>query len=231
MERRRILIVEDDEAMREGLRRALSDEERLAVAVGTMSAAKSQLHLGDTDLVLLDIRLPDGSGLELLREIRSGAFGDGELPVVLLTADDTDADIVGGLKKGADDYVTKPFSLAVLRARVETQLRRTTREEAAPRDIVKTGPFVFDFGAMLFSEGSRQISLSRTEQRLLRILVENPGITIPRERLLDKTWPDGTEFVEENALSVAVKRLRDKLGDSARIRTVYGVGYCWERDS
>ena len=228
MENRQILIVEDDRILREGLKKALADGDRHVMAVGDLTGAREQLMLGTTDLVLLDIGLPDGSGLGLLREIRSGALGRDKLPVILLTANDTDADIVGGLKNGADDYVTKPFSLAVLRARVETQLRKTAPEKENGGSVIKTGPFVFDFDVMSFFDGERQIELSRTEQRLLRMFAENQGITLSRERLLEAVWPDGTEFVEENALSVAVKRLRDKLGEKAQIKTVYGVGYRWE---
>ena len=143
------------------------------------------------DLLIFDINLSDGSGLELLRTLRQ----DGDLiPGILLTANDLELAEVNGLEAGADDYITKPFSLAVLRARVNVQLRRC--------------------------------AAVNTEQRLLRLLVENRGRVLPRERLLEQVW-DGGEFVDENALSVAVRRLRAKLGD-APIKTVYGVGYTWE---
>ena len=128
---------------------------------------------------------------------------------------------------GADDYITKPFSLAVLRARVNAQLRRT----AAPSGMVELEPFSFDFDRMEFHKAGRLIELSKTEQKLLRVLVENRGRTLSRSMLVDRVWTDGAEYVDENALSVTVKRLRDKLEDVPSkpryLKTVYGIGYTW----
>ena len=163
--------------------------------------------------------------MTLLRQLRSG--GDGT-PVILLTANDLELDEVTGLEAGADDYITKPFSLAVLRARVNAQLRRGG---SAPATVVTLGPFTFAFDRMEFRRDGVPIELSRTEQKLLRILVENRGHAVSRTALVERVWSDGAEFVEENALSVTVKRLRAKLeADPARpdyIRTVYGIGYTW----
>lgn len=141
----------------------------------------------------------------------------------MLTANDLELDEVTGLEAGADDYITKPFSLAVLRARVNAQLRRSV---PVKQERIELNGFILDFTRMEFSKEGTIIDLSKTEQRLLRLLVENRGRTLPRELLLEKVW-DGGEFVDENALSVAVRRLRIKLGD-APIKTVYGVGYTWE---
>ena len=129
---------------------------------------------------------------------------------------------MAGLETGADDYITKPFSLAVLRARVNRLLRRGS----APAATLELGPFSFDFERLRFMRNGTEVELSKTEQRLLRLLVEHRGQTLTREQLLDRVW-DGGEFVDANALSVAVKRLRDKLTD-APIKTVYGLGYTWE---
>lgn len=172
------------------------------------------------DLLILDINLPDGSGLELLRTLRQNG---NSTPAILLTANDLELDEVTGLEAGADDYITKPFSLAVLWARVNAQLRRSV---PVKQDRIELNGFILDFTRMEFSKEGTIIDLSKTEQRLLRLLVENRGRTLPRELLLEKVW-DGGEFVDENALSVAVRRLRGKLGN-APIRTVYGVGYTWE---
>ena len=187
---------------------------------GTRRQATDILQNMVFDLLILDINLPDGSGLELLRALRQ----NGDLtPAILLTANDLELDEVTGLEAGADDYITKPFSLAVLRARVNARLRRSA---PANQDRVELSGFIFDFSRLEYSKDGGLIDLSRTEQRLLRLLVENRGRTLPRELLLEKVW-DGGEFVDENALSVAVRRLRAKLGD-APIKTVYGVGYTWE---
>ena len=177
------------------------------------------------NLLILDINLPDGSGLDLLRTLRNR--GD-DTPVILLTANDLEMDEVNGLEAGADDYITKPFSLAVLRARVDAQLRRSSMQSVSR---IETGPFVFDFQRMNFRRDGLAVELSKAEQKLLRVLVENRGCAVPRATLIDRVWTDGAEFVEENTLSVTVKRLRRKLEkDPARpeyLKTVYGIGYIW----
>lgn len=217
-----ILIVEDDTGLNQGLSRALKSENRQIISCTDLKTAREQLLCGCVSLILLDINLPDGSGLELLREFKDKAP---DIPVILLTANDTDMDIVDGLERGADDYITKPFSLSVLRARVNTQLRKKT---AAPDNTpTRIDHFCFDFRNMIFLVGGARAELSKTEQRLLHLLVENRGRTVPRENLIDRIWTDGAEYVDENALSVAVKRLRDKLGAQEYIRTVYGIGYSW----
>ena len=184
------------------------------------AAARACFAAEQPELMILDINLPDGSGLELLREIKENMPG---IPVILLTANDTDLDIVDGLERGADDYITKPFSLSVLRARVNTQLRKqTSSHKNAPIHID-----LFHFEAMTFYVGDSKVELSKTEQKLLRLLVENRGRTMTRGDLVDRIWTDGAEYVDENALSVTIKRLRDKLGAQKYIKTVYGIGYSW----
>ncbi|MDO4293448.1 MAG: response regulator transcription factor [Eubacteriales bacterium] len=215
----RILLLEDDEALGRGICMALETPECNVMHCTTRLRATELLQNRVFELLIFDINLPDGSGLELLRQ-------NGNLtPAILLTANDLELDEVTGLEAGADDYITKPFSLAVLRARVNIQLRRAV---PAKPDRMELNGFVFDFAQLKFSQNGILIDLSKTEQRLLRLLVENRGRTLPRERLLDKVW-DGGEFVDENALSVAVRRLRAKLGN-APIKTVYGVGYTWEAE-
>ena len=216
----RILLLEDDEALGRGICMALKTPDCTVTHCGTRLQATDILQNMVFDLLILDINLPDGSGLDLLRALRQ----NGDLtPAILLTANDLELDEVTGLEAGADDYITKPFSLAVLRARVNARLRRSA---PANQDRVELSGLIFDFARMEYSKDGGLIDLSRTEQRLLRLLVENRGRTLPRELLLEKVW-DGGEFVDENALSVAVRRLRAKLGD-APIKTVYGVGYTWE---
>ncbi|MDO5400333.1 MAG: response regulator transcription factor [Eubacteriales bacterium] len=215
-----ILVVEDDLGLSRGLCLALKGEGRLVVPCLNLKTAREQLALGEAALVLLDVNLPDGSGLDFLRELKQA---DPARPVILLTANDTDMDIVAGLEQGADDYITKPFSLSVLRARVNTQLRRA----AGPGRVFAADRFVFDFGRMQFTAGGAAVELSKTEQKLLRLLVEHPGVALSRGELIDRIWTDGAEYVDENALSVTVKRLRDKLGAADWIQTVYGIGYVW----
>jgi len=221
---RHILLLEDDGALGRGICLALKGDGTDVTLCNTLSRGRQALEEGSFDLLILDINLPDGSGLDFLRQMRRSSA----VPVILLTANDMETDIVVGLESGADDYITKPFSLAVLRARVNAQLRRTA---PARPEVVELGDFVFDFQRMEFRKNGRLIDLSKTEQRLLRLLVCSRGTTVPRETLLDRVWADGAEYVEENALSVAVKRLRDKLEDTPSrpryLKTVYGIGYTW----
>ena len=220
-----LLIVEDDAALGEGLRIALQAPETELCLCRSLSAARDALKSREFDLMLLDVNLPDGSGLDFVRKLRQE--GKTGLPVILLTANDTELDIVAGLESGADDYVTKPFSLAILRARINTQLRRGTSAEGR----VEMDGFSFDFDRMEFRRDGQPVDLSKTEQRLLRLLVENRGQTLSRGQLLDRVWPDGAEFVDENALSVTIRRLRATLEpDPSRpryLKTVYGIGYSW----
>ena len=203
---------------------ALRSPELEPVLCRSLSAARNALAERDFDLLLLDVNLPDGNGLEFLRRFRSAA---GSVPVILLTANDMEMDIVAGLESGADDYVTKPFSLAVLRARVNAQLRRG---EGTGGPLVLEN-FSLDLERMEFRRDGRPVELSKTEQKLLRILVENRGRTLPRGQLVDRVWTDGAEYVDENALSVTVKRLRGKLEETPSkpryLKTVYGIGYTW----
>ena len=218
-----ILIVEDDTTLNQGLCKALADENRKTVSCENIADAKAQLALGTVSLVLLDINLPDGSGLDFLKEIKTENVS---IPVILVSANDTDADIVAGLEQGADDYITKPFSLSVLRARVNTQLRKIAPEPS--KDVYEDDTYRLDFHAMQFAYRGELVELSKTEQKLLRTLVENAGRVVKRDQLIDAIWTDGAEYVDENALSVAVKRIRDKLDASDCIKTVYGLGYRWE---
>lgn len=287
MEKQRILIVEDDRPLAAGLCRALQNEKTETVSCHTLQDAEKLLGgirpdaepggrggktepdtRPDFDLVVLDVNLPDGNGFDFLQKMKRKY----EICIVMLTASDMETDIVAGLELGADDYITKPFSLAVLRARVATQLRRVEARErngspAVVESIAGTdaghmaahnaengmtadalvqgfisgadalshgegwitdGDYRFHFMKMLFYHGQEQIELSKSEQKLLRILVENRGITLTREQLFERIWSVDAEFVDENTLSVTVKRLRDKLGAQDRIRTVYGIGYRWE---
>lgn len=219
---KQVLIVEDDRDLSRGLCLALQDGELETVPCLDLASARARLAQGGADLVLLDVNLPDGNGLDLLREVKER----GSAPVILLTANDTELDVVTGLEWGADDYITKPFSLAILRARVNAQLRR----DGGQRQVFTQDGFRFDFDRMEFTRDGAAVELSKTEQKLLRLLVENRGMTLSRETLLDRVWSDGGEFVDENALSVAVKRLRSKLDAAAQIKTVYGVGYVWAVD-
>ena len=180
------------------------------------------------DLILLDIMLPYRSGDTILADIRKFST----VPVIVISAKETTQNKIDLLRLGADDYITKPFSLAVLRARVNTQLRNRTaqmqKESAKNTQIWEGSIWKFDFTNMRFIVSGQEVELSKTEQKLLALLVQHAGMTVPRETLMDRIWTDGAVYVDENALSVAIKRLRDKLQAKEQIRTVYGIGYVWE---
>ena len=214
-----ILIVEDDKALNNGIALALRDANILFESAFDLRTARILTASKKFDLIILDVNLPDGSGLDFLADIKE--YHD--TPVILLTANDMETDIVSGFELGADDYITKPFSLAVLRARVNVQLRKKKKAS----NIYKTDKYSFDFDKLEFTVEKNAVDLSKTEQKLLRILIENRGNTVTRGSLYDGIWIDGSEFVDENALSVAVKRLRAKLGSSNPIKTIYGIGYTW----
>ena len=220
----KILLTEDDITLANGIRLALQNASLQITLCHTLAEARNVLEGNSFDLLILDINLPDGSGLDLLNEVRKISA----VPIILLTANDMEMDIVTGLESGADDYITKPFSLAVLRARVNAQLRRSISAKSTCTEI---DGFQFDFDRMEFRKDGQLVELSKTEQKLLRILVENRGQTLTRAVLVDRIWTDGADYVDENALSVTVKRLRDKLEDTPSspkyLKTVYGIGYTW----
>ena len=218
----RILIIEDDKKLSDGIRLALHNEYSCSQAY-SLQSAKDNFDVRQFDLVLLDINFQDGNGMDYLTEIRR----ESSVPIIMLTANNMEMDIVSGLELGANDYITKPFSLMVLRARVNVQLR----EDGHSKDIFKDGDFYFDFSKMEFLHKEKILDLSKTEQRLLRCLTDNKGRVVNRSQLIDEAWQGEFEFVEEHALTVAINRLRKKLGvdkDQPKyIKTVYGVGYIW----
>lgn len=224
MEMAKILIVEDDKKLNDGIRLALKSNETEIIQSRTLTLAGEEMKKASFDLIILDLNLPDGNGLDFLTKIRQFS----ETPVIILTANNLETDIFTGLELGADDYITKPFSLMVLRARVNVQLRKSSN---AAQDEIIIDEFIFDFKKMQFYVKGEVIELSKTEQRLLRILLDKKGATVNRSTLIDEIWSGESEYVDEHALTVSVKRLRDKLGENPSkpkyIKTVYGIGYSW----
>ena len=220
---RQILIIEDDRKLNDGMKLALKADDCLFGQCRLLSEARQYLKEHRVDLILLDVNLPDGNGIDFVREIRRTS----QTPIILITVNNLELDIVTGLEAGANDYITKPFSLMVLRARAAVQLRGSARG----KKIFEQGGFRFDFDRMEFYDGNRPVELSRTEQKLLRLLCENRGKTLRRSYLIDEVWQGDTQYVEEHALTVTVKRLRGKLEPDPKnpvfIKTVYGIGYMW----
>lgn len=223
----KIQIVEDDRALSDGIVLAVTEDGIEFIQSMNLSSAVPAYEAGQPDMVILDINLPDGSGYDYLKWLRERS----EIPVLMLTANDMEMDEVMGLSLGADDYMTKPFSLAVLRARIKVlQKRICTRE----RMVYREDEYSFDFDRMEFTKDGKELLFSKNEQRLLRLFLENRGRLLTRDLLIDRIWPDGGQYVDENALSVTVNRLRAKLEDKKKkvtyIQTVYGQGYLWRRE-
>lgn len=221
----KILIVEDDRGLNRGIALALKEETVEFLSALTLAQAQEIWKNNAVDMVLLDVNLPDGSGYELLKEIRRAS----QIPVLMLTANDLEIDEVTGFSLGADDYITKPFSLMVLRARVERMRFRIRQTEAYGYEDER---FQFFYDEMRYLADGQEIVLSKTEQKLLKLFTEHIGQTLTREQLIDTLWTGDRKYVDENALSVTVNRLRRKLEGKGRecpIQTVYGLGYVWEK--
>lgn len=217
-----IYIIEDDISINHGIELTLGSE----FEYRHFYALKEIEKIEQADLIILDVNLPDGSGFEYLKKLREKY----ETPVLILTANDTEVDEVTGLSLGANDYVTKPFSLMVLRLRVKNLLSisyAVSNEKASA--VYQRKDLFFDFDNLIFKKQNMEVELSKTEIRLLRIFTENEGITLSRDRLIEYVWQN-QQFVDENALTVSVKRLRDKVENNNEkvIHTVYGIGYKWE---
>lgn len=219
-----ILVVEDDNKLNNGVCLALKNENYTFVQCKTLAEADNALEQEQPSLILLDVNLPDGNGIDFIKQIRLNS----QVPIILMTVNNMEVDIVTGLEAGANDYITKPFSLMVLRARVAVQLRDNGNET---NTHFQQDDFDFDFDKMEYICRGNAIELSKTEQKILRILCDNKGATVKRSHLIDEVWQGETEFVDEHALTVAIKRLRDKLEENSAnpeyIKTVYGVGYTW----
>ncbi|MED4959377.1 response regulator transcription factor [Paenibacillus macerans] len=219
-----ILIVEDDMSLNKGIALTLAQDGISIEQAYDLAGAERRLAAGGVDLIVLDVNLPDGSGLDFCEKVRAGS----RVPIIFLTANDMESDIVMGFELGGDDYITKPFSLMVLRSRVMAVLRRC---DFGQEDKAEIPPFLFDFGRMDYRKQGQSISLSITEQKLLKTLVANRGQILTREQLMDAVWLREAEFVDENALTVTIKRLRAKIEDDPSapkyIKTVYGLGYMW----
>lgn len=221
----KILIVEDDRGLNQGIALALKEEAVEFLSAFTLAQAQKIWENEVVDMVLLDVNLPDGSGYELLKEIRRTS----QIPVLMLTANDLEIDEVTGFRLGADDYITKPFSLMVLRARVERMHFRIRQTESYGYEDER---FQFFYDEMRYLADGQEIVLSKTEQKLLKLFTEHIGQTLTREQLIDTLWTGDRKYVDENALSVTVNRLRRKLEGKGRecpIQTVYGLGYVWEK--
>jgi two-component system, OmpR family, response regulator RegX3 len=224
LKRSKILLVEDEQAITEPLSEALEREGFDASVASTAREALERARSGSPDLVLLDIGLPDGSGLDVCREIRR----DSQVPIIMLTARGSEADRVAGLELGADDYVVKPFSAREVTARVRAVLRRSGPRGDGGDGPIEIGEVRLDPDRREVTLAGSRLELSRKEFELLQTLMAEAGSVITREALIDQVW-DMNWFGSTKTLDVHVSGLRKKLGDDPRtpryIHTVRGVGF------
>ena len=222
----RILIVEDEPAVARGLQYGLQEEGFAVTWAATGRKAIDLAHKANPDLIILDLRLPDMSGFDVYRELRK----DLRQPILMLTVRDEEVDKVLGLEMGADDYVTKPYSLRELIARVRALLRRTYGElAAAPPPRLRVGEVVLDTGLQQVFIGEREENLTATEYRLLSYLMQHPGQFLTRRQLLTAVWGYEEFYGDERTVDVHVRHLREKIEpDPSRPRillTIRGMGY------
>lgn len=214
-----IFLLEDDKFLSRGISIALEKDEHTVTAVYDYAEALLQYQKQKYDLFLLDINLPDGSGLVFCEKIRETS----ETPVLFLTANDTEEDMLEGFGAGCDDYIAKPFSIAVLRKKVLAVLKRTGTGNFFPE---YKGLEVNREKCLVLMKGE-EIHLTSTEYKLLLYLMENRGRVVTKAMLLERLWDMEGSFVDENTLRVNIKRLRQKLSDEKQeyIVTVFGIGY------
>ena len=214
---KRIFLLEDDLLITKGLRFTLQSEGFALTSCATLREAREAVFAEPFDLALVDLTLPDGSGMELVELIKERLP---ELPVLILTAMDDENHVVKGFDLGADDYVTKPFGSRALVSRIRNLLRRYQKDEA----VLTAGDISVDLSAERVYKNGAEIKLSALEYRILVLLMQNRGQTVPRERILDRIWDLAGNYVNDNTLTVYIKRIREKLGEDI-IVTVKGMGY------
>ena len=219
----RIFVLEDDEAIGIGLSYTLESEKYEVTLVKTVAEAKKTVENEEFDLYILDLTLPDGNGYEVCSLIKS----KGDLPVIFLTAYDDEINVVTGFELGADDYISKPFRVRELLARVKSVLRRYSKDNAD--GIVKIGELSVNTAEARVLLRGEEVILTAMEYSLLLSFVNNQGTVLTRRKLLEEIWDVDGDFVNDNTLTVYIKRLRDKIendpNDPQYIKTVRGMGY------
>ena len=222
----RILYVEDDSSLIDGLQYTLAASGYAVDNARTAKEALAFFRNRQYDLLLLDVTLPDGTGFDICKEVR----GVSTIPIIFLTASDQEISVVRGLDMGGDDYITKPFKLNELLSRIKALLRRSlrfSREES----ILEANGIRVDMMERLVWKNGRQIDLPLVEYKLLCLFMQNPNHLMPRELILDRMWDGNGNYVDDNTLSVYIRRLRNKIEDEPNmpryLLTERGIGYKW----
>lgn len=224
----KIFVLEDDSAIGMGLSYSLENEGYTVTLAKTVSDALNIIEKETFSLYILDLTLPDGSGYDVCKKIKE----KGDLPVIFLTAYDDEVNVVMGFELGADDYISKPFRLKELLVRIKSVLRRYNKDSAD--GIIKIKELTINTNEAKVYKNGTEIVLTAMEYRLLLILLNNRGTVLSRAKLLENIWDIDSAFVEDNTLTVYIKRLRDKIEEDIAnpvyIKTVRGLGYVIEND-
>lgn len=215
--RNKILLVEDNEMIVKGLVYSLSKEGFETNIAYNAQEAESKIESNVYDIIILDVMLPDGNGFELCKHIKENK----DIPIIFLTAKDDEKDVVNGFNIGADDYVIKPFRTMELISRIYNVLRRYNKD----KNVIEIGQVRIDLEANRVYVDNKEVEFTALEYKILVLLYTNAGKTVTREKILDKIWDVAGNFVNDNTLTVYVKRIRDKLGKSDVIKTIKGIGY------
>jgi DNA-binding response OmpR family regulator len=223
-----ILLVEDDESLSRGISFKLRREGHEVRTAFTIGQAREAFRNGKVDLLLLDVGLPDGSGFDFCEEIRSKS----KVFILFLTACDQEADIVTGYDTGADDYITKPFSLMVLLSKINAVQRRIAGTDR--QNALKSGNIELFPDEMKLTKSGETIELTRNEYRLLKLLMENARKVLTKERILADLWDSDENYVDENTVAVNIRRLREKIeedpSEPCYILNIRGIGYLWDTE-
>lgn len=219
----KLLLVEDDEAIAVGLEYSLSQEGFEVVICNDAASALDKITSQDFDFAIIDISLPDGNGFDVCKKLKE----KGDTPVIFLTARDDEGSVVMGLDIGADDYITKPFRLRELHSRIRAVLRRANK--LSEDHIINIGGLTVNLAEGKVKKNGREVFLTALEYRLLLTLISNRGQVLTRDQLLQSIWDVSGDFVNDNTLTVYIKRLREKIEDDPQnptiIKTVRGIGY------
>ena len=216
---KKILLVEDNETIIMGLKYSLEQEGFQVISAKTAKESKEKLDNKSIDIVLLDVSLPDGNGFEICKEIKEKNY----IPVIFLTAQDEETSVVLGLDLGADDYIVKPFRTRELISRIKSVLRRYGKKEE--NNIIQYKNIKIDTISAKVYKNNKEIIFTSLEYRILLMLFTNQNKLITREQLLEKIWDIAGNFVNDNTLTVYIKRIREKLEDDSIIKTIRGLGY------
>jgi len=224
---KRILLVEDDLSLINGLSFAVKKQGYLLEVARTSSDAGQMWAEEKYDLVILDVSLPDGSGFDICRKIRQAS----KVPIMFLTAADEETDVIMGLDIGGDDYITKPFKLAIFMSRINALLRRSDNFNQAVTELNSNGITVQLLKGEVY-KGSQQVELTASEYKLLCLFMEHPDRVLSTEQILNRLWDCEENYIDNNSLTVYIRRLRMKIeddpGNPKRIITVRRMGYKWD---